>query len=154
MLFRKPLTPLVIFSLCLAFALGSAQVAHAVSDPGYYYAIITSSEFATAPGTTGIRDLRSFDADHQAIIISLDDMPADSPGNPRWDEIRDYILDTLLPAPPLGYGTKYILLVGDKETIPMVEPNPGYYQADMFYSARKVAIGRIPSDNNKDIYNY
>lgn len=125
-----------------------------LTSPAYYYVIVTPQQFAAA--CEPIRLLRSYDAGHQAAIVTLEEIPAASPSHPTSAEIKNYFQNTLYPAPPAGFGTQYILLVGDVQFIPI---STSHYASDLVYtdffnSGPQIAIGRIPSDNTDDIANY
>ncbi|MFH0925447.1 MAG: DUF4082 domain-containing protein [bacterium] len=145
--------------ICLNFLIPlSIARAQEIPEHGYYYAIVTPSPWTTA--CEQLRQLRSYDPDHQAIIITLDEIPAAIPGNPTYRELKNYFQDRLYPAPPSGYGTKYMLLVGDSEYIPAYAYTSAlsYFSdseyTNFFSNGSEIAIGRISVNNPQEISNY
>lgn len=127
----------------------------------YYYVIVTRPEWRTA--VEPIRALRSYDADHQARVVTLDEIPAVLPGQPTWQEIKAYFQNTLYPQEPAGWGTEYIFLVGGYTKIPLINPvmngslvisatSDQFYTS--FFAGPEIAIGRLPANTVTDIENY
>ncbi len=153
---------LVCFVLFLFMSLYYVAKAEVIPQDGYYYVILTTSAFA--PDCEPLRALRSYDTQHQAKIVTLDEIPAAVAGRPTWIELKSYFKNTVYPQPLNGFGAEYILLVGDTEFMPAVgfdsylegdiEGISDSSYTDFFGSGPEIAIGRICAHNSLDIQNY
>jgi len=102
-----------------------------------YYVIITSTNLAAA--FEPLRAFHSTDAEHQAGIITLDQIYAVYTNTAEADcqRIRQFIMEQLYPN-----GAEYILLGGDTEVVTNY-----WYSSDFAYAQGQIPVGRLPAEN-------
>ena len=108
-----------------------------------YYAIITTASFTS--DFDPLRAFHSYDADHQAVVVTLDQIYTRYPdtNTPSFLRIAGYIRDVLY-----ANGTEYVLIGGDTELVPSYA---GY--SDFAYSSGHIPVGRFSVESAQDISN-
>jgi len=113
------------------------------AETNAYYVIITGSNYVSSFET--LRQYHSYDTQHQAAVVSVEDIYAYDPATntPGYIKIHDYICEVLY-----SNACEYVLIGGDTEIV----PSYGGY-SDMYYSGRQLPVGRFSVESAADISN-